>query len=395
MAEDDSDQEAGPGADAPGPLADLRVLDASTVLAGPNTARYLGDFGADVIKVERPGGDTLRNMAWRDPRDGAGLWWKLVNRNKRTVVLDLKDGGDCDTFLALAADADVLIENSRPGAMERLGLGPDVLLAANARLAIVRVTGFGQDGPYAGRAGFASIAEGMSGLASISGEPDGAPMLPAIALTDEITGLAGAFAVMVALHSGRGQVIDVNLIESLFQMMGPLPSVWAVLGEQQARLGSGLPYTVPRGTYRCRDGEWVVVSSSSDTVAARVMAIMGLDDDARFATFAGRTEHRDELEAATVAFCAARDRDDVIRLFTEAHAAVGPVNDMEDIAADPHFLEREIITEVDGLPMQNLIARLSATPGSIRWAGRALDADGDHIRTHGWTPPPPDPEPDA
>jgi crotonobetainyl-CoA:carnitine CoA-transferase CaiB-like acyl-CoA transferase len=384
MADDESDHEEGPGAHAPGPLADLRVLDASTVLAGPNTARYLADFGADVIKVERPGGDTLRNMAWRDPRDGVGLWWKLVNRNKRTVVLDLKDEGDRTTFLALAADADVLIENLLPGTMERLGLGPDILLAGNPRLVIVRVTGFGQDGPYAGRAGFASIAEGMSGLASISGEPDGGPMLPAIALTDEITGLAGAFAVMVALRSGRGQVVDVNLIESLFQMMGPLPSVWGVLGEQQPRLGSGLPYTVPRGTYRCRDGQWVVVSSSSDMVAARVMAILGLDHDARFATFAGRTEHRDELEAATVAYCAVRDREDVIKAFTEAQAAIGPVYDMEDIAADPHFRQRHIITEVDGVPMQNLIARLSATPGSIRWAGRALDADGDEIRANGW-----------
>ena len=193
----------------------------STVLAGPNCARYLADFGADVIKVERPGGDSLRNMAWRDPRDGEGLWWKLVNRNKRTVVLDLKDDDDRAVLLALVDDADVLVENFRPGTLERLGLGPDVLLARNPTLVITRVSGFGQDGPYASRPGFATIAEAMSGLAAISGEPDGQPLLPPIALTDEVTGLAAAFATMVALHSGVGQVVDVNLLETHVPDDGP------------------------------------------------------------------------------------------------------------------------------------------------------------------------------
>ncbi len=174
------------------PLAGLRVLDLSTVLAGPNCARYLADFGADVIKVERPdGGDSLRNMAWRDPRDGGGLWWKLVNRNKRTVALDLKSDADREVLLRLVAEADVLVENFRPGTLERLGLGPDVLLARRPSLVVTRVTGFGQDGPYSHRPGFASIAESMSGLAALSGEPDGQPLLPAIALTDEVTGLVG------------------------------------------------------------------------------------------------------------------------------------------------------------------------------------------------------------
>ncbi len=211
-----------------GPLAGLRVVDMSTVLAGPNCARYLADFGADVIKVERPGGDGLRNMAWLDPRDGVGLWWKLVNRNKRTVVLDVKDEADRDVLLGLLDEADVFVENSRPGTLERLGLGPDVLLARNASLVITRVSGFGQDGPYASRPGFATIAEAMSGLASLSGEPDGQPLLPPIALTDEVTGLAAAFATMVALHSGVGQVVDVNLLETMFQLMGPLASLYAV-----------------------------------------------------------------------------------------------------------------------------------------------------------------------
>jgi crotonobetainyl-CoA:carnitine CoA-transferase CaiB-like acyl-CoA transferase len=368
----------------PPPLADVRVVDLSTVIAGPNCARYLADFGADVIKVERPGGDSLRQMAWRDERDGEGLWWKLANRNKRTVVADLKEAADRQLVLDLLAEADVLVENFRPGTLERLGLGPDVLLARNERLVITRVSGFGQDGPYAQRPGFATIAEAMSGLASISGEPDGQPLLPAIALTDEVTGLAAAFATLVAVHSGRGQVVDINLLETMFQLMGPLVSLYALTGEQQPRLGAGLPYTVPRGTYRCADGHWIAVSTSSDTVATRLLAVLGLAGDERFASFAGRAQHRDELEALMRGWCAARPAAEVVQELGNAHAAVGPVMDMADIAADPHFRHRAAITDVGGTPMQALIARLSATPGRLRWPGRPLDADGDAIRQHGW-----------
>ena len=244
------------------PLADIRVLDISTVIAGPNCARYLADFGADVIKIERPNsGDSLRNMAWKDPRDDVGLWWKLANRNKRTVALDLKDPQDRSVFLQLVDEAQVLVENFRPGTLERLDLGPDVLLARNSRLVITRISGFGQTGPYASRPGFASIAESMSGFAAVNGEPDGQPLLPAIALTDEVTGIAGAFATMVALHSGVGQVVDINLLETIFHIRGPVASLFALTGELQPRLGSGLPYTVPRGTYRCADGKWVGISA--------------------------------------------------------------------------------------------------------------------------------------
>jgi crotonobetainyl-CoA:carnitine CoA-transferase CaiB-like acyl-CoA transferase len=368
-----------------GPLAGLRVIDMSTVLAGPNCARYLADFGAEVIKVERPGGDSLRNMAWRDPRDDEGLWWKLVNRNKRTVVLDVKDATDRAVLLSLVDDANVLVENSRPGTMERLGLGPDVLLEHNPGLVITRVSGFGQDGPYASRPGFATIAEAMSGFAALNGEPDGQPLLPPIALTDEVTGLAAAFATMVALHSGVGQVVDANLLETMFQIMGPLPSLFAVRGEQQARLGAGLPYTVPRGTYRCSDDRWVAVSTSSDSVAARVMEVLGVGDDERFTTFAGRTEHRDELELVMTDWCLARTQAEVIEAFTAAEAAIGPVYDMADIAADAHYAARGTIADIDGTPMQGLIARLSATPGHLGWPGRPLDADGDEIRRSGWS----------
>jgi crotonobetainyl-CoA:carnitine CoA-transferase CaiB-like acyl-CoA transferase len=371
-----------------GPLADLRVIDMSTVLAGPNCARYLADFGADVIKVERPGGDSLRNMAWRDPRDGEGLWWKLVNRNKRTLVLDIKDADDVATLLSLLDEADVLVENSRPGTLERLGLGPEVLLARNPKLVMTRISGFGQDGPYASRAGFATIAEAMSGLVALSGSPDGQPLPPPIALTDEVTGLAAAFATMVALHSGVGQVVDANLLETMFHMMGPLVSLFGVTGEQQRRLGAGLPYTVPRGTYRCSDDLWVAASTSSDSIAERVMHVLGVGNDPRFVNFAGRTEHREELEQIMTAWCAARPRSDVIEAFTAADAAIGPVLDMADIAVDPHFANRGSIEVVDddfnGTPMQSVIARLSATPGAIRWVGRGLDADGDEITATGW-----------
>jgi crotonobetainyl-CoA:carnitine CoA-transferase CaiB-like acyl-CoA transferase len=367
------------------PLDGLRVIDISTVLAGPNCARYLADFGADVIKVERPGGgDSLRNMAWRDPRDGRPLWWKLVNRNKRNVSLDLKDPDDLAVLRRLLDEADVLVENLRPGKLERLGLAPGVLHTTNPRLVVTRISGFGQDGPYAQRPGFASIAESMSGLAAISGDADGPPLLPPIALTDELTGLVAAFATMVALHSGVGQVVDVSLLESIFAIMSPLVSLYGVSGEQQGRLGSGLPYTVPRGTYRCADGRWVGVSASSDSVAARVMLLLGVGDDQRFTSFAGRTEHRDELEAIMTDWCAARTRDEVVQAFTAAEAAVGPVMDMADIASDPHVAARGMIVEVDGTPMQGLIARLSATPGVLRWQGRDLDADGDEIRSKGW-----------
>jgi crotonobetainyl-CoA:carnitine CoA-transferase CaiB-like acyl-CoA transferase len=370
-----------------GPLSDIRVLDISTVLAGPNCARYFADFGADVIKVERPDtGDSLRGMAWRDPRDGSGLWWKLVNRNKRNIALDLKDTDDRELFLQLLDDANVLVENFRPGTLERLDLHPDMLIARNPKLVVVRVSGFGQDGPYAKRPGFASIAESMAGLAAISGEPDGPPMLPAIALTDEATGITAAFAAMVALHSGVGQVVDVNLLTTIFQMMGPVISLFKLSGELQPRLGSGLPYTVPRGVYQCVDGKWVGVSASSDSVAARVMQILGLETDERFTTFAGRMEHRELLQELMGNWCATRTRDEVVAIFEEAEAAVGPVFDMSDIATDPHYAARNMIQIVGDTPMQGLIAALSKTPGELRWEGKPNNSDRLDIVKNGWKP---------
>lgn len=362
------------------PLAGLRVLDLSTVIAGPTSTRYLADFGADVVKVERRSGDGVRTMGWLDPRDGTSLWWKLANRNKRCIALDLKDAADLDLALALCDRADVVVENFRPGTLERLGLGPDVLLARNPKLVVTRITGFGQDGPYSARPGFASIAEALSGFVAVNGDADGPPLLPPIALTDELTGLAAAFATLVALHSGVGQVVDVNLLESMFQVMGPLISAFHLTGYLQPRLGSGIPYSVPRGTFRTRDGAWMAVSASSDTVATRVMALLGLGDDDRFETFEGRVAHREEIDATVAEWIGARTADEVAAAFEAAHAAVAPVLTMADIATDPHYLARGVVEEVDGVPMQGLLARLSATPGRLAWAGRGLDADGDDVR---------------
>ena len=363
-----------------GPLHDLRVVDLATVVAGPGCARYLADFGADVVKVERPGtGDTTRAMGWTHPDDDVTLWWKLAGRNKRSVVADLKDPDDLDRVRRLIATADVLVENFRPGTLERLGLDPVDLIAANPKLVVTRVTGFGQDGPYAQRPGFATLAEAMSGFAAINGEPEGGPLLPPIALTDEVTALTSAFATMVALHSGVGQVVDVNLLESLFQLMGPMMSLWETRGELVPRLGSGIAYSVPRGTYRCGDGQWVAISTSAESVAVRVMDLIGLGGDERFAGFAGRIAHREEIDEVLGAWCADRTLDEVLRVFEEAHAAAAPVYDMAQLAADPHMVERGAVVDLDGTPMQGLVARLSETPGRLRWAGRPLGADTDEV----------------
>ncbi|MFS8583642.1 MAG: CoA transferase, partial [Acidimicrobiia bacterium] len=294
-----------------GPLADIRVIDLATVIAGPGAARYLADFGADVLKIERPGGDSTRTMGLPDPRDGTSAYWKLVARNKRCATLDLKTDEGRETLLRLVEDAHVLVENFRPGVLERLGLGPDVLLERNPRLVVCRVTAFGQDGPYATRPGFATLAEAMSGFAAINGEADGGPLLPPIALTDEVTAMAAAFAIMVALHSGVGQVVDISLLETLLQCMGPLVPAYGLTGYLQPRAGSSLPYTVPRGTWRCRDGRWVAVSASAESVARRVMELIGLGDRPDLRSFAGRIAARDEIDARIAEFCAARTADEV------------------------------------------------------------------------------------
>jgi crotonobetainyl-CoA:carnitine CoA-transferase CaiB-like acyl-CoA transferase len=367
-------------------LDGLRVLDLATVFAGPGVARHLADFGADVIKVESPAGDGVRRMGWFPPDGGDSYTWKLLGRNKRCIVADLKSDGGRETVLRLVDGADVLVENFRPGTLERLGLGPEVLHARNPRLVIVRVTGFGQDGPYAARPGFATMAEAMSGFAAINGEPDGAPLLPPIALTDEVAALVGAFATMVALRhrdrTGEGQVVDVNLLESMLQLMSALPSAAAHLDYDQPRLGSGIPYTVPRGTYRCADGEWVAISTSAESVAHRVLALLGVEHDERFSTFEGRAAHREELDELVRAWIGARPSQEVLAAFERAEAAIAPVYTMRELLRDPHVGARRVFVEVDGVVMQGPAARLERTPGVVRFAGRALGAD----EGAGWEP---------
>ncbi len=224
----------------------------------------------------------------------------------------------------------------------------------------------------------------MSGLSAISGLPGGQPLLPPIALTDEVTGVVAAFATMVALHSGVGQVVDVSLLESLFQLMGPLISLYRLTGQEQERLGAGLPYSVPRGTYQCSDGKWVGLSTSSDSVAARVLRVLGVEGDARFTTFAARMQHRAALEAVMSEWCLRHPQAEVLRAFTDAEAAIGPVMSMADISTDPHYAAREAIVDLEGTPMQGLLAKLSATPGTLRWQGRAMNADDEEIRERGW-----------
>jgi crotonobetainyl-CoA:carnitine CoA-transferase CaiB-like acyl-CoA transferase len=354
-------------------LSGVRVLELATVLAGPGTSRHLADFGADVIKVERPGGDATRTMGWKLSENDDSLFWKMINRGKRVVVLDIKVEEDKERFASLAATADVFIENMRPGTLERLGFSPAALLAANPKLVILRVSGFGQTGPYSLRPGFATIAEAMSGYSQLCGDPEGAPLLPPVALTDEVTALVGAFATMLALrhaeHTGEGQVVDVNLLESMLQLMGPLPAAYKHLGYLQPRLGSGIPYTVPRGTYRCRDGSWVALSASAESVAQRVLLILGLDKDERFVNFPRRSEHRIELERLTREWIASRDSMEVLETFQNADAAIARVYSMADVVSDPHIVDRGILEEVDGILMQRPVAQLSRTPGKVSWVG--------------------------
>lgn len=360
------------------PLADLKVIDLSTVFAGPHCARYLADFGADVVKVERPSGDTVRNIGWR-ASDGETLWWKLVNRGKRAVTLDLRKADDLQTLRKMLSVADVLIENLRPGKLEALGLIPDDLIAINPKLVITRLTGFGQTGPYRDRAGFATLAEAMSGFAAINGDPEGGPLLPPIALTDELAGLAAAFATLVAIHGGGGQSVDVNLLETMMQIMGPLMSAWHSEQYLQERLGSGIAYSVPRGTYKALDGGWLAVSTSSDSVAARVMDLIGAADDERFASFDGRIAHREELDLLMSNWVARRTLSEALNEFQNAEAAAAPVMNMQQIAEDPHILDRGSLIELDGIKMQGLIARLSRTPGQIRWPGKVIGADNQNL----------------
>ena len=365
------------------PLSDVRVIDMATIIAGPGAARHLADFGADVIKVEAPGGDATRRLGWTEPGGDDSYFWKLAGRGKRSIVLDLKHPQGREAMLRLVDTADVLVENMRPGKLEGLGLAPSLLHERNRRLVILRVTGFGQSGPYASRPGFATVVEAMSGLSAISGVPDGQPLLPPVAITDEVTGIIGAFSVMVALRhadkTGEGQVIDLSLLESTLQLMGPLPSAYAHLGYLQPKLGAGLPWTVPRGTYQCADGAWVALSCSSDAVAGRVLDLIGVAGDSRFATLQDRFNNREAMETLVADWVSTRTSEEVLARFLEVDAAIAPVCTIADVVADEQTRYRETIIEVDGVRMQGVAPRLSVSPGTVRFAGRPLGADTEEV----------------
>ncbi|MFE5208332.1 CaiB/BaiF CoA transferase family protein [Streptomyces sp. NPDC056600] len=376
----------------PAPLSGLRVLDLATLFAGPLAATMLGDFGADVVKVEHPTKpDPSRGHG--PAKDGVGLWWKLLGRNKRNITLDLSAPLGRDTLLRLVREADVVVENFRPGTLERWGLGWEELSAVNPRLVLARVTGFGQFGPYARRPGFGTLAEAMSGFAAVTGEPDAPPTLPPFGLADSIAALATAFAVTTALaardRTGGGQVVDMAIIEPILTVLGPQPLWFDQLGHVQPRTGNRSQNNAPRNTYRTADGTWVAVSTSAQSVAERVMRLVGrpeLVDEPWFATGSGRAAHCEVLDEAVGAWIARRGRSEVLDAFEKAEAAVAPVQDVRDVMEDPQYRALGTITTVDDpelgqLRMQNVLFRLSATPGAIRWAGRPHGADTEAVLT--------------
>ncbi|MCB5167814.1 CoA transferase [Streptomyces bambusae] len=375
---------------AAGPLAGLRVLDLATLFAGPLAATLLGDFGADVIKVEHPRRpDPSRGHG--PAKDGIGLWWKLLGRNKRTMTLDLSAPEGRALLLRLAGSADVVIENFRPGTLEKWGLGWPELSAANPRLVLARVTGFGQFGPYARRPGFGTLAEAMSGFAAMTGEPEGPPTLPPFGLADSIAALATAYAVMTALAArtadGGGQVVDLAIIEPILTVLGPHPLWYDQLGYVQPRTGNRSVNNAPRNTYRSADGRWLAVSTSAQSVAERVLRLVGrpeLAGEPWFGSGAGRAQHAAVLDEAVGGWIARHKADEVVAAFEEAEAAVAPVYDVRDVLADPQFEALDTVTEVPDpelgpIRMQNVLFRLSETPGAIRWAGRPHGADTDAV----------------
>jgi crotonobetainyl-CoA:carnitine CoA-transferase CaiB-like acyl-CoA transferase len=385
--EDGGDDDAVHGEPA---LAGLRVLDVSTVFAGPLTAMHLGDAGAEVIKIEHPRRpDPARGHG--PSKDGHNLWWVTLGRNKRLVQLNLSTPGGAEVFRQLACTADVLIENFRPGTLERWGIGPDVLTEDNPRLVVARVTGFGQVGPYRRRPGFGTLAEAMSGFAALTGEPDGPPTLPAFGLADGIASLACAYAVMVALHererSGRGQVVDLAIIEPIMAMLGPQLTRWDQAGTLQPRTGNRSTNNAPRNTYLTGDGRWVAVSTSAQSIAERVMVLVGRKDmvsEPWFSSGAGRVEHGDEIDEAVSAWVGQRSLEEVLAEFERADAAVAPVYDASDIMADEHFHALGTIRTMQDphlgpVAVQGPLFRMSRSPSVLQWTGREPGADQDEV----------------
>ncbi|HEY9445637.1 MAG TPA: CaiB/BaiF CoA-transferase family protein [Burkholderiales bacterium] len=379
---------AGPGQ---GPLAGLKVIELGTLIAGPLCARILAEFGADVIKIEAPGGgDQLRQ--WRKMYEGTSLWWYVQARNKKSVTVNLREPDGQEIVRRLARDADIVIENFRPGALEKWNIGWGELSAINPRLIMVRLSGYGQDGPYRDRPGFGVVGEAMGGMRYVTGYPDRPPVRLGVSIGDSVAALHGVIGAMMALHhrnvnGGRGQVVDVALYESIFNLMESLIPEYDVLGFKRERAGNALPGITPSNTYATRDGKFVIIGANNDAIFKRLMTVMGRADlahDETLATNAGRVPRAAELDQAIEAWTRTHPLDDVLAALDAADVPAGRVYDAEDILRDPHYAARRMIEQwrlPDGTSMKipAVVPRLTDTPGGTRWIGPALGEHNDAV----------------
>jgi formyl-CoA transferase len=372
-------------------LDGVRVLDIATMAAAPWSATYLAEFGADVLKIEAPVvGDHQRH--WGTPKHGEGLSWKSMGRNKRSVTLNLGKPRGAELFKRLVADADVVIENFRPGTLERWGIGYETLREINPRLVLLRVTGFGQTGPYRERPGFGTLAESLTGFASLNGHPDGPPTLPNMPLADGVAGVTGAFAVMLALYwrdaqGGTGQMIDLSLCEPLLRLIEPSLLDFDQFGIVRGRIGNRSDHVAPRNSYQCGDGQWLSISASAQSIFERLMDAIGrpeLRTDPRFAVNSARVTHVDELDRIIGAWIHQHDRDEALCLLEAAQVAAAPVHSIDEVFADPQFQARQSLVEVSdptlgAIRLVNVVPRLSETPGEVRTTGPALGAHNAEV----------------
>jgi formyl-CoA transferase len=378
----------GPG---PLPLGDLRVVELGQLLAGPFCGQLLGDFGAEVIKVEDPGhGDPMRQWGREKPH-GMSLWWPVVARNKKSVTANLRDPRGQDLVRQLVARSDVLLENFRPGTLERWGLGPEQLWEINPALVITRVTGFGQTGPYAPRAGFGSIGEAMGGIRYVTGDADRPPSRAGVSLGDALAATFAALGTLVALHvrerTGRGQVVDSAIYEAVLALMESLLPEWQLAGYQRERTGAVLPNIAPSNVYPTSDGDLVLIAANQDSVFRRLAAVMGqpaLADDERYATHGARGANMAELDGLIAAWTAGLKADDLLELLHAGGVPTGRIYQAKDMFSDPHFAAREAIVrlahpQLGELPMQNVFPRLTATPGRVRHMGPELGEHNDEV----------------
>ena len=375
-------------ADAARPLEGLRVIELGQLLAGPFTGTILGYFGAEVIKVEPPAGDPIRG--WRVVRDGMSLWYRSLGRNKKSVTLDLKSERGRELVMELLATADVVIENFRPGAMEKWGLGPDAVKARNPGIIYTRISGYGQDGPYSSKPGYASVTEGFGGFRYVNGEPGEAPVRPNISLGDTVAAIHAALGVALAViqkhKGGEGQVIDVALYESVFNLMEGVVPEYDGGGVVREPSGTTVTGIVPTNTYRCDDGKYVVIGGNGDAIFKRLMVSAGRSDMAEnpaMADNAGRIVHEQEIDAALGEWCAAHSSTHIINELEEVRVPVGPIYSVEDMLADPHYNARGMFeqVEIDGEPLKipAIMPKLSATPGRTDFPGGAIGANNDEV----------------